>query len=232
MVFFSLMYICISIVLLNLKIITMTPELKSLIEASVVNGQVDANARKIILAKANQQGINEDECDLFIASVIRAHEGQQKAITAEVNYRAYSLIVFGLIDFIYGLSIANQRYAQEVALICILTGLACMFFGAHLLGKNVKGILKGLGWLILIWAVIEIPIGKIFGSKNHRGGVVVGIEGVLIYFLIIVFRKKIFGKKFIDWCSRLGSARVLFDFIDTIRKKVLPGDRIEKFLES
>ena len=35
----------------------MTPELRSLIEASVINGNIDERARKVILTRAEQLGI-------------------------------------------------------------------------------------------------------------------------------------------------------------------------------
>jgi hypothetical protein len=209
----------------------MSPELKSLIEASVVNGQVDEQAKKVIHAKAAQQGISEDECAIFISSVIRAHLGQQKAIKAEVNYRAYVLIFSGVVDFLYGTSIADIKLAQDVAAFCMLSGIALSLFGLHLLGKNVRSFLKGAGWFLAICVVVAVPVGKLFGTGSRVNDVEIAVAYPLIFLLTIIFRNKIFGKKYVEKYPSIFGGK-FFVIIDNARKKIISNPKVDQFLES
>jgi hypothetical protein len=222
----------------------MTPELKSLIEASVVNGQVDANARKIILAKANQQGINEDECDLFIASVIRAHEGQQKAIKADVNYRAYSLIAIALVEFAYAASIGQYSNPGPTFGLAILTGIIFLLLGIYLLGfklMNYIKLFKRCGIICLTGYVAFIP-AMLFALALPKfdnqilitiasiiGFIVLLMTLILWYILIVIFRVKIFGNSLIDKYPIISAGSTL---IDERRKRIINKDAVNKFLET
>lgn len=188
----------------------MTPELRSLIEASVVNGQVDANARKIILAKASQQGINEDECNIFIASVIRAQEGQQKAIKAEVNYKAYSLIAVALIEYSYAISIGDISNAGPYIGFAVLTGSIFLLWGLHLLGQSVFKFLRRIGWIIILYylsafllalpmlAISVIPfsvaiLNKLSAAFTYLSLILSFLSLILWLTAIVMFRVKVFG---------------------------------------
>jgi hypothetical protein len=216
----------------------MSPELKSLIEASVVNGQVDEQAKKVILAKAAQQGISEDECVIYISSVIRSHEGQQKAIKAEVNYRAYVLIFSGVFDFLYGASIADVKMAQDIAAFCMLSGIALILFGFHLLGKNIGHVLRRIGWVIIAFLIAGMPLMWLQRFLSSvlpftKNGLALKLflitTWIAIFIAIALLRSKIFGTAMLQKFPFLNKVSAP---IDNIRKKTIKSKAANDFIET
>jgi hypothetical protein len=216
----------------------MSPELKSLIEASVVNGQVDEQAKKVILAKAAQQGISEDECAIFISSVIRTHEGQQKAIKADTNYRAYVLIAISLMEFGYAISIGDVTNAGPYIGTAILSGSALFLWGVHLLGKNIWQILRRIGWGIMALLIAGAPIMWLkdilksalpYTMYGLIEKLFIIIGWIAILFAFGLLRSKIFGAAMLQKYPFLNKVSAP---IDNIRKKIIKSKAANDFIEA
>jgi hypothetical protein len=112
----------------------MSNELMNLINASIEAGSINEARRTIIYDKAAQFNISKEECDIYIENALRNNKSVNEAVSAGRKYQGAVLLVFGLIDLAFGIDCATKgRHYEETALVCILTGLAMVFFGMFLL---------------------------------------------------------------------------------------------------
>lgn len=205
----------------------MSAELQNLINASIDAGEINDSRRKIIYEKALHMGISREECDIYIENAITNQRNTNAVLTANRKYQGAVLVVFGLIDLVYGIDCATKgRYYEDIALVCILSGLALLVFGLFIL--KLKFISKGRIAALLYWiAGLYVPT-IILGSfsKGHLSPSMSFVSGLLFYLYIVVFRYKLFSNQIADKMGNSGMVKK----IDTFRKKILSSEKIENFL--
>lgn len=133
----------------------MNAELKQLIEISTVKGSITEDARNLIYSKAESLGVQKTECDIYIEGFLNTKKDQNKSENSNRKNWGIWLLICGIIDFIWGLYLASDKYTDEYALIFLISGALFLIFGFVLIGafanKKVVGyIFLSLGTISLI----------------------------------------------------------------------------------
>lgn len=173
----------------------MSAELQNLINASIDSGEISESRRKIIYEKALQMSISKEECDIYIDNAIKSQRTANLALTANRKYQGAVLVVFGLIDLVYGIDCATKgRYYEDIALVCILTGLAMFIFGLFILKSlNKSSLVKLFFWIIglAIYASIQSRIAK--SDEGLMKFVFWLFSLVFIFLYVVILRNKLFS---------------------------------------
>jgi hypothetical protein len=200
----------------------MSAELQNLINASIDSGEISESRRKIIYEKALQMSISKDECDIYIDNAIKSQRTANLALTANRKYQGAVLVVFGLIDLVYGIDCATKgRYYEDTALMCILSGLALLVFGLFILKSlNKSSLVKLFFWIIglAIYASIQSRIAK--SDEGLMKFVFWLFSLVFIFLYTVILRDKLFSSK---RAEKIGSYS-LVKRIDKLTKKNYNSD--------
>jgi hypothetical protein len=161
----------------------MNADLKQLIEISTVKGSLTADARNLIYAKADSLGVSKLECDIYIEGFLNSKKEQNKSINSNRKNWGIWLLICGIIDFIWGLYLASNKYTDDYALIFLISGALFVVFGIGLIGafssitfflkkvpkKVVGAIFLSLGIISVIRGIFhEVDEEKIFREYSEH----------------------------------------------------------------
>ena len=136
----------------------MENSIKELIELSTSSGAIKQESRDLIYLKAEIKGISKTECDIYIENALNVISKQDGVIKTEKSFRGWWFILAGIVDFIWGASIVDNRYTEVYGVIGLITGTLFILVGMFLLGwLNVK-VLKKIGFFLL-----SVFIGLLIG---------------------------------------------------------------------
>ena len=146
----------------------MNPDLKELIEISTVKGSLTADARNLIYTKAESIGVTKMECDIYIEGFLNSKKEQNKSVNSYRKNWGIWLIFCGILDFIWGLYLASDRYTDEYALIFLISGALFVVFGLVLIGAFSNLSKKNVGVIFLSLGIIGLILGLYLASDEFQ----------------------------------------------------------------
>tara|TARA_B110000503_G_scaffold79374_1_gene121941 strand:- start:1113 stop:1760 length:648 start_codon:yes stop_codon:yes gene_type:complete len=137
----------------------MENSIKELIELSTSSGAIKQESRDLIYLKAEIKGISKTECDIYIENALNVISKQDGVIKTEKSFRGWWFILAGIVDFIWGASIVDNRYTEVYGVIGLISGTLFILVGMFLLGwLNVK-LLKKIGFLKIGFFLLSVVLG-------------------------------------------------------------------------
>lgn len=110
---------------------------KELIQLSTSGGKIAHDRRDFIYRKAAENGISKEECDIYIDGYLNSKKNADVQAKSHRKNWGWWLIIIGVGDFLFGMSLAGDRYAKDGAGIFLISGLLFIAFGAYkLAGKG------------------------------------------------------------------------------------------------
>jgi hypothetical protein len=180
----------------------MENSIKELIELSTSSGAIKQESRDLIYLKAEIKGISKTECDIYIENALNVISKQDGVIKTEKSFRGWWFILAGIVDFIWGASIVDNRYTEVYGLIGLITGTLFILVGMFLLGwLNVK-VLKKIGFLLLsvvigylIASIVLFPFLKVADSLDlySLSNIMELLTIPIVFIISYIFRHKILG---------------------------------------
>jgi hypothetical protein len=174
----------------------MENSIKELIELSTSNGSIKQESRDFIYQKAEEKRISKTECDIYIENALNVISKQDGVIKTIKSYRGWWFIMFGIGDFITGVSIGDANGA--IAILAVISGALFILVGiALLLGSKLR---KKIGFFLLSvvigYLIAFIVLSPFIALKLNSllDFVALPVYLSILFIISYIFRYKILGE--------------------------------------